>query len=591
MPKLNKPARAAESEAKDTKPAIAHPKPKILMLDLDDDACDGLTRKGFNVRKGSFGKPYTVAKGGGFQPVIGKANLPNYTEQEIVVVDLLAPKRDSGPQGEKHRPDSESDLWAKCDRGYIDPRVRAMWHVRDSFDRILSGGGAFVVFADAKQNQELQFAKVSRGQFRELYDVESFIADIWDFLSACRNLVVKEDHGEEMVSCDADHDLGKLVAKHLSGGNFACTIYGGTWNGLKWINLCENKFGEVVGVAWLGGEEGTIIVVPQIEDKAGFLESLFTEILPELAPHLFPGIVRGKWVHQSEYELPRVLELQKAREEVERRTKNELDGLEQQIEQERTAHGWLHELITGTDAELVESVKQALCELGFQKVVDVDEEMDKEGVARREDLQIHDTSPTLIVDIKGLGGHPADADAFQSHKHATLRLQEWKRFDVQALTVINHQRHMPPLSRDNGMPFRQEILDFAGEVKMGLLTAWDLFRFVRSALKWNWDPKHTMPVLYDLGRIDPIPKHYEYLGRVAHVWSGAVSIQIEAAGLQMHDRIAFELDVEFEEQDVTSLQLNKAAVQTGEIGSCVGTESQLMRPKVKDGMRVFLVRQ
>lgn len=347
----------------------------------------------------------------------------------------------------------------------------------------------------------------------------------------------------------------------------------------------------MVGVAWLGGEKGTVIVVPQIEDKAGFLEILFTEILPELAPHLFPGIVRGKWVHQPEYELPRVLELQNAREELERRAKNELDGLEQQIEQERTNHGWLHELITGTDSELVESVKQALCKLGFQRVVDVDEERDKEGVARREDLQIHDTSPTLIVDIKGLGGHPADADAFQSHKHATLRLQEWKRFDVQALTIINHQRHMPPLSRDNGMPFRQEILDFANEVKMGLLTAWDLFRFVRSALKWNWDPKHTMPVLYDLGRIDPIPKHYEYLGRVAHVWSCAVSIQIEAVGLQLHDRIAFELDVEFEEQDVTSLQINKEAVQTGEVGSCVGTESQLMRPKVKNGMRVFLVRQ
>lgn len=253
MPKLNKPAKAAESEAKDTQPAIAHPKPKILMLDVDDDACDGLTRKGFNVRKGSFGKPYKVAKHGGFEPVIGKANLPNFTEQEIVVVDLFAPKRDSGPQGEKHRPDSESDLWAKCDRGYIDPRVRAMWHVRDSFDRILSGGDAFVVFAEAKQNQELQFAKVSRGHFRELYDVEPFRADIWDFLSACKDLVVEEDHGEEMVPCDADHDLGKLVAKHLSGANFSCTIYGRTWDGLKWKTYARTNSAK--WWVWRGLEE------------------------------------------------------------------------------------------------------------------------------------------------------------------------------------------------------------------------------------------------------------------------------------------------------------------------------------------------
>jgi hypothetical protein len=41
--------------------------------------------------------------------------------------------------------------------------------------------------------------------------------------------------------------------------------------------------------------------------------------------------------------------------------------------------------------------------------------------------------------------------------------------------------------------------------------------------------------------------HYEYVGHVAHVWTGAVSIEVEAAiGVKLGDR-AFDLDVAFEE--------------------------------------------
>ena len=258
---------------------------------------------------------------------------------------------------------------------------------------------------------------------------------------------------------------------------------------------------------------------------------------------------------------------------------------------ERTSHGWIHDLLTGTDVQLVSAVKKALEQLGFKEVRDVDEERDKEGKTRREDLQIHDSLPVLVLDVKGLAGHPADDDAFQSHKHATLRIQEWKKFDVQALTIINHQRHLPPLDRDNALPFRQEILDFAAEVKMGLLTSFDLYRLVCAAMKFGWTPDQTRPVLYQVGRIAPIPTHYQYLGRITHVWTGAISVQIETGDLKLGDCIAFELDIEVAEQDLTSLQVEKAAVSEAHAGTCVGIETKLGRPTVRDGMRVFLVQK
>ena len=50
----------------------------------------------------------------------------------------------------------------------------------------------------------------------------------------------------------------------------------------------------------------------------------------------------------------------------------------------------------------------------------------------REDLQIRDMSPLLTVDVKGLVNFPADPDALQAHKHASIRIQEEERSEPKA---------------------------------------------------------------------------------------------------------------------------------------------------------------
>ena len=81
----------------------------------------------------------------------------------------------------------ELDWWAKCSRGVIDPRPRAMAMVHDEFDRILQNGGAFVVFSDGRDNQELAWARHYGG-----YNGFSIAQDIpfnnWSFLSILSNL-------------------------------------------------------------------------------------------------------------------------------------------------------------------------------------------------------------------------------------------------------------------------------------------------------------------------------------------------------------------------------------------------------------------
>jgi len=564
--------------------AIKHPKPKILLVDIYDAVVIRLQKAGWNADNGTFGRPYKVKKEDGFVPVIVNYSLPNFNEQEIIIIDLYKDDVADGPENEKHVPNSERDIWAKCNKGWVDPRFRSMISSRAAFDKILSNGGIFIVFADSNKDQSLLSARSDR----RLYDEKQFDADIWDFLSELKSLQVRDSAGEEMKSVKAD-PIGILLNEHLANGSYRCTFeYGWDWNADDTKIIAVNKYGEAVALVHFH-QKGIILIFPQINDKASFLLKLIEEILPQVSPGLFPTLEVGRWIHMNAYELPRVLELETQKLEIEKRAKEKIEELSRDVRKEREQFGWIQDLLTGHDQLLVEAVKKAVYLLGFQNVVDVDAERDKEGKSRREDLQIHDQSPVLIVDIKGVGGLAGDADVLQADKHATIRMREWKRTDVTPLSIINHQRHLPPLNRENNMPFRQEILDHAEESHLVLLTTWDLFRLVRSFQKNDWKPDYIKPLFYRKGRLDIIPLHYEFVGRVSHVWKDAFSINVENGEVKVNNHIAFELTSEFEEREIDSLQLEGKSVPSAGVGNDVGVKTKLPQPALKDGMPVYLV--
>jgi hypothetical protein len=362
---------------------------------------------------------------------------------------------------------------------------------------------------------------------------------------------------------------------------------------VKSVALANNKYGQAVAVALkMDHGEGLVIILPDIHDKPSFLLGLLQEVLPELLPELFPHAEGGRWVYRPEYELPGVRELQDQITTLQQDTEKKVVALRGQIKQLQEKGTYTYDLLRETGAPLVAAVKQALAVLGFQSITDVDEQIKQEGQGKqlREDLQIHDRSPTLIVDVKGVQGLPSDSEALQAQKHAHIRMVEWERTDVRSLTIINHQRHVPALQRENRMPFRQEILD-AAQPNLGLITTWDLFRLVRSYLRNGWRPDHVLPLFYQNGRIYPIPVHYQYLGIVEHTWKEALSVQVQQGEFAVGDRIAFELPVDFEEQNVTSLQLDDREVQKAKAGDIIGVFTGPRQFSVKKGMRVFRVGQ
>jgi hypothetical protein len=569
-------------------PKYTHP--KILLIDVCDEAWALLAQEGYNVSVGTFGKPYRVEKKGAYEPVIAVPNLPNYAEQEIVAIDLALPDPEPGPADEKETPNEDSDWWVKSRVGFVDPRPRVMVGIRKAFDRILRNGGIFIVFAEPRFRQQLVLGSIPSG-FRSVSVEEELLYDNWSFLNIFDELDIKSDHGTEITSAATD----LIPPGHLTGSTFDCTFAPQNSLKSKWRVLGTNKYAETVAgvIAFRERDGGCVFLLPQLRDKGALLVHLIKNVLPELRPPLFPDAEGQQWVHRPEYELVPVLKKHHAISVIRAEAAERIAALENEIEAVKDSNQFLYDLLRETGTALVAAVQTALAVLGFKSVVDVDAEMKKarKDASLREDLRVHDTSPVLVIDVKGVGGTPADDEALQSQKHAFIYMKENDRTDVKGLTIINHQRHIPPLDRENETPFRQEILHNAEQLGLGLMTTFDLFRLMRGSVQHGWTPDQVKPVFYRTGRISPIPEHYHYVGRIKQVWKKAFSIRLEDE-LRLNDRVAIEFSVDFEEQDVASLMLNDAKIETATAGSEVGIARDETAARVKPGAPVYrLVRK
>lgn len=579
--------------AKETAARFQHP--KVLAIDVDTDVVSRLQSEGYNAISGTFGTPYKVPKSAIFYPVIAHYDLPNYAEQEIVIIDLVCRQVEPNPSGEKMAPLEELDWWVKGSLGIIDPRPRVMASVQEKLDRIHENGGVFIVFADELYQQELILGSRQR-TFNGFIESREIYYNNWSFLSLFELLTISSDHGEEMRPLDNDWPITEILREYIGNSSFCCTFKCNYHLEDRWIPLLTNKYGATVAGAIApraDTEDGLVFILPRIQRQGDFLASFLKNILPELRPNLFPDAEGQKWVHYPEYELPSVLEKQKHISIVENEASAKIAELEQSIAADQSENEFFYSLIRETGDALVGAVKHALELIGFESIVDVDEEMKNADEANtlREDLRIHDTSPTLVIDIKGIGGLPSDSEAMQANKHANIRIQEEKRIDFQGLMIINHQRLIPPLDRNNTMPYRKEILDNAMQSRFGLLTGWDLFRLVRNFQLNKWTPEHVKPLFYEIGRIVPIPMHYELIGVVKQVWqkAGAFSVSIEEGELHVGDRLSIEFPVDFNEHDIKSLMLNDEPIESACVGSEVGVALDESLPNVKVGMNVYRI--
>jgi hypothetical protein len=590
-----------QAKTKDIAETVRYKKPKILTVDLPVSLAQRLRDTGYNVMPGTFGCPYKVKKGDNYFPVIVKASVPNYSEQEIIVVDLTAPETAEGPQDEKHTSLGELDWYAKASSGVIDPRPRAMAWLKEDFDRILVSGGVFVVFAKPRLWQTTVLGSVEDHYGPQFQVREKIEADNWSFLSTLSqyHLKVEPEHGTEIKVKEGLSLLKSFLRRHLDGATFSATFHPlhpltEDGNGLIFVPLATSKFGETVAAVLVPrkqGGGGFVLILPQLHDKEGAVLDLIQNLLPEVRPNLFPDHEGGRWVHGEEYEHPSILERKALQMDVRRKADEEISRLDDEIEAERDRLGFLHGILTKSGDALVADVKHALEFMGCRQVVDVDQADDAEA-SKQEDLQILGESPTLLLEIKGLGGMPTEGDTLQVTKYVLRRMRQWNRTDVHGISLVNHQRNLPPLARDHQHVFTEQQAKDAEQNGTGLMTTWDLFRLLRGKVRWGWSARAVSGLLKRTGRIPPYPAHYVPVGTVAKYWpdKGVISIGVHGQQpLRVGDRLGFLLPAGFFEEEVMSLQVDKNSVREATPGQRVGHKTTLDKADVSLGTTVFLV--
>jgi hypothetical protein len=574
-----------------TQETRAHP--KIMLIDCPTNMRAALSKDGHNVSTGSFGRRYKVPNDGNWRPALSvDVELHGFPEQEIFVIDLTDPPSGNAPSFASIGV-GKRELWVRCTSEILDPRPQIMAVFRDKFERVLAHGGQFIIFATARDGEAYQPGFIPyRGGELESAGPKEF-HDNWSFLSWLdeRFLSITFDSGSEITSSDADDSLVRLLSRHLKDATFDCVLKPTQLLGDGWFTLAQNKYGGAVAGVIRHKSQGTILVVPNLTDKSAFIKALLKDELPQLNPALFPEFEGMRWVHRPEYEVPLVLQLRAQLEELKRKAAEQTQQLTEQIAEAEAQNRDWYTLLTGTGDELVEAVIRVLEKMGFEKVLNVDKLNENKPAGKREDVQIHDRSPVLVVDIKGVNGHPADDEATQSEKHALMRLREWIKEDkdVQPLTIINHQRPKPPHSRDQ-QAYRDEIVQNALHSKLGLMTTWDLWKIAKNAEQLGWPIEAVKSIFYRVGRIEPIPDHYEEIGSIAFVWRDAFGV-VSTRDIHRGARLAIEVGDSFIETNANSLQVDKQGVDVAVAGSNCGISFLSTDTKLKVGARVFLVRE
>jgi hypothetical protein len=589
-------------------------RPRVLLLDIDERLYWSLTGKRFDVSARSLGQPYRFGPISTDLPVDFPKNPPtDIGEKDVIVLDLGVTERSTGsanvlsPLNPRFF-DSRQNWVCSGAIGRIDPRPPIMSKVSPLVARALDSGAVLIVFSSPRL-------------------LEAYTVQIDPLTSPSRNAVVlsnwqivdipalrvNELSGTKLTACPIFVPLDKLLVKHLASATYTCTLDMPPPLRNRWLPLALTPLGDVAaGVLVVGPagdsvkdergslpaplgspERGLVFILPQVKDKVTFLSELLSEVLPEISPHLYPELVQTRWIHESAYDFPEVSDLKRQIAEIQESAETEIAIRRKAIEEENARVSFMNRLLTDTGDSLKLAVKESLGVLGFSTVIDKDEEIRETGLkgANAEDLQIHEEGRSLLlIEVKGITGTVADYEALQVFKYLAPRMKELGRVDLCGLSIINHERTKVPLLRTR-CPFNQNAIDTAESSGIGLMTALDLYRLLRSFRRNHWDREATKAVFYRTGVIEPKPSSYEYMGRIEDFLPdlGVVGVRIEEGVLRRQDRIAFELPVEFVEQTVDSLQFEHKDVERVETGHEAGIKTDLQKREARKGVRVFRV--
>lgn len=266
-------------------------KPKIMLIDMAEEVQTALLTAGYNIATGTFGTAYKVAPSDGLH-VVDRAscNLPNVEEQEIVFASLGFPPPAITQIPEPN--DGVEYFWTSGEYGSIDPRPLEMTAHRESLDRILSNGGIFMVFLNARYQHQYFPGANKYGRLGGVQSSgEKMNLSNWAMLSDLDDLRSQNREGFEVTFDSRFGHFSRQIEKAYDGAGFKTEV-GPQYNSDKsWESLAVNKFGDsVAGVKTINknGKTGYLILVPPLPKLHEVVVDLVQDWFALLSPELFP---------------------------------------------------------------------------------------------------------------------------------------------------------------------------------------------------------------------------------------------------------------------------------------------------------------
>jgi hypothetical protein len=278
---------------------------------------------------------------------------------------------------------------------------------------------------------------------------------------------------------------------------------------------------------------------------------------------LFPSSTLFIWLNDAAYQLPNEGELLQEQVALDQEYKEKRNEIQKRIEANHNQYGYLHNLITFADEDLVVTVVDFLRWLGFENVVNVDE---RNPSTKDEDIQIETPAGLLVIEVKGLGGTSTDSDCSQISKIKYRRAEERGNFDVFALYLVNHQRYLPPDSRSNP-PFNETQIQDARNDKRGLLSTYDLFKLHFNIENGFITKEDARSALFQIGLVQFYPSNAtEVLIREIHYTGQVAIVQLAGTRIETGQDVIFNDHGYYRVATIMEIQKNDNTVDAAEDG-------------------------
>lgn len=552
-------------------------RPRICCIDIKSDIVSTLIDEGYNIFNATLGKQIKIPNRDqyNYHYVYPNFHFPdNIHEFDIFLIDL-----DNVNQinyvPEDHIRDSHSGksaitLLSSYPETVFDPRPLSSLILRNKLSQIGERNHMILTFSTDDYNIDYETVKITERNI-ERQGVESY--GIYSFTD---NVPLSDPKfGKEMNVCNVRDDLKNLLTKYISSSHYKQTFYHPTiWeNGKreldeKYVPLVMNSSGDIVSI-FVQRDNSLNFYFPQIENKFKFLSEFLKNVAPSISPDLFPFSTTFTWKENREYWLPNYEVLIEEKEQIIKDYEQKLSQKEKEISKNKDEYSFLHEILTETGDSLVNATIEFLKWLGFSNVLNADH-LKLEGRVLEEDIQIETEEGLIIIECKGIGGTSTDADCSQISKIKHRRCKQRNKFDVFAIYLVNHQRYLPPLQRNNP-PFNEIQIQDALSDERGLLTTWQLFNLYYEIKNGIISKEEARISLINFGLIEFKPSNITFIDEPSEFFkNGTICIiNIKDIQLKIGDEILIEKNSKFKKAIIEDINLDNKSIDkcsNGEIG-------------------------